>query len=451
MKKQLLLKFSRDSRLPCELKEIVGYIFRRKLSQSEQGKKIGLAKDIWVIPLNQGYIICAKNEDKNTVLYMDNIDLLYRLNGRFSFAELNTQPETQLLIEQLHYYKLLSFGFSKGILKAPKVDLEYYRKRYQGGNFVFFSMIPLAVELNITNTCNFNCIHCSKNSKPIKFSDELSTDEILSIIDECAEVGVPELRFMGGEPLIHPGFLKFLKRAKEKGIFQLRLSTNGWWVDEDMAKELSRYFESIQVSIHGASPDVHDRIVGKKGAWEQARKAVNFFNKSGVKVNVGFSVMRENINDVFRMQKLALEWGIDSLGFLCLVPQGRGAQLRSWSIEEILSIGDRIKTLQCKSDNCLNFDVAGFPPLTSIKKDAFVYGCEAGKTLITIEPNGIIKACGLLSENLGLQKKEKLLLEIWHSPQFIKLRKQSNCKDCNYRQVCWGPCHFLRIKEKGGD
>jgi radical SAM protein with 4Fe4S-binding SPASM domain len=442
----LLSTFFKESRLPCELDKIETYACYRKLEIDPQ-EKIGLAKDLWIVPLNEGFVLCAKDKPRNVILWVDNINILRHLDDTHTFSELITERDGLPALEQLHYYNLLSFGSNKGRLREAKIDSKY-KERYRENGFVIFSMVPLAVELNITNTCNFNCIHCSKDAKPIKFSDELSTKEILSIIDECAEVGVPELRFMGGEPLIHPGFLEFVKHAKEKGIFELRMSTNGWLIDERMAEELSKYFERIQISVHGASPEVHDRIVGKKGAFEQAKRAIALLNKNGVKVSIGFTVIRENVEDVLKMPDLALEWEVESLGFLCLIPQGRGARLKTWSVEEILEIGDKIKELQCKFSSCLNLEVAGFPPLNPIKNDAFVYGCEAGKTLMTIEPNGKIKACGILSHALPLQKREKTLLEIWHSPEFVQMRRQPDCEDCNYRKICWGPCQFLE-KEMG--
>lgn len=433
----LLSRFSRDSRLPCEIDKIVTRVQKRKL-QVNLDDKVGLRKNVWAIPLNRGFILCAEG----LVLHTDEIEPLRYLNGTHRVASLIVMPGMEAALEQLFYHELLSFGSNQGRLKEVKVGTDYATK-YQNGDFVTFSMIPLAVELNITNTCNFNCIHCSKDSQPVRFAEELSIEEILTIIDECMRLGVPELRFMGGEPLIHPGFLKFVRRAKEKGVFQLRLSTNGWLIDDDLAKELSKYFESIQLSVHGASPSIHDTVVGKKGAWEQAKKAAYLLNKNGVKVNIGFTVMRENVGDISEMSQLALEWGVNSLGFLCLVPQGRGAQLKKWSTEEVLEMGETIKELKCRVGSCLNLDVAGFPPITPIKNDATIYGCEAGKTLMTIEPNGKVKACGILPETFGIQIRESTLLEVWHSPQFIKLRKQPNCKDCSYNQICWGPCGFL--------
>lgn len=434
-------RFSRDSRLPCEIKEITTNVLKRKLNVKPEDK-IGLTKKVLAIPLNQGFILCTKE----AILYVDEISQLHQLDGNHTFTDLSTKQGIQSTLEQLFYYDLLSFSSHNGYLKEVKVD-PLYTTQYLSEESVLFSMIPLAVELNITNTCNFNCIHCSKNSKSLKFPDELSTEEILAIIDECLESGVPELRFMGGEPLIHPGFLKFIRRAKEKGVFQLKLSTNGWLIDDNMAKELARCFDSIQLSVHGASPNVHDHVVGKKGAWEQAKTAAKLLNKNGVKVNIGFAVMRDNVNDIPKMPHLASEWEVDSLGFLCLIPQGRGVQLKSWSVKEIMDMRNTIKQIKCEFGHCLNLDVAGFPPINPLMGNNTIYGCEAGKTFMVVNPNGTVKSCGILNEDLGLNIKEKKLLDIWHSPQFARMRKRQNCEDCNYTQICWGPCKFLETQE----
>lgn len=432
-----LSRFSKDSRLPCKLDEIITNVRKRRL-QADRDDKVGLAKDVLAVPLNHGFVLCAKD----TVLYTNEVEPLRYLDGSYTSTELVAKPGMQSALEQLFYYDLLSFNSNNGYFKEVRIDPKYAAK-YQDGEFVTFSMVPLAVELNITNTCNFNCIHCSNDSRATSFPDELSTKEILAIIDGCLQFGVPELRFMGGEPLVHPGFFKFIQYAREKGIYQLRLSTNAWLIDDEKVRELAKYFDSIQISVHGASPSVHDHIVGRKGAWEQAKRAVRLLNKNSVKVNIGFTVMRENVKDLPKMPHLALEWEADSLGFLCLIPHGRGARLRSWSKEEIFEMGDTIKEMKCGLGSCLNLDVAGFPPINPLRKDNTVYGCEAGKTLMAIEPNGTVKACGILDEDLGINIKEKTLLEIWHSSQFIEMRRRLSCADCNYMQICWGPCRFL--------
>jgi len=433
-----LLDYSHESCSPCQLSEIVFHVRRRSLEASPQDK-VGLKKDILAIPLSRGFLLC----DKDLVLIADTLDALLQLDGTHSFGELVGEPETESALEQLHYYGILSFGTNEGKLRVAQVKTEYLAK-YASGNFVTFSMVPLTVELYITNTCNFNCIHCIKNSGPgsnrVYKESELSTAELLNIIDECGQLGVANLQFMGGEPLAHPDFFELLSRAKESGIPYLRTSTNGWLIDNVVARELSKYFDSIQISVHGASSYTHDRIVGKQGAWEQARRATKLLKENNVKVNISFTVMRENASDIGKMYDMVEEWGAASLRFLRLITQGRGCLLSGWTDEEVTKIGDGIRRMYQKLGSRLELDAGGFPPLRPVKNDASFYGCDAGKTLICIESNGGIRACGgLCGDYLG-QIRECSILDVWHSPKFIDMRKQPDCPDCSYREICWGPC-----------
>lgn len=423
--------FSRDSRLPCGLEEIVTEIERKKVSFS-LNDKIGLTEDVLVIPFNIGFLLCTQRG----IFYVDEIDTLKALSTGCDFSKFESSR-----VEQLFQHGLVSM-YSGKRFKEVKVP-ELHWSKYHNDSFVLFSMVPLAVELNITNVCNFYCIHCSKNSGADHKSEELPTEQVISVIDECLQVGIPELRFMGGEPLAHPGFFRFIQYARENGIFQLKLSTNAWLITAEKAKQLTKYFDSIQISVHGASPEMHDSVVKKEGAWKQAKRATKLLNENGVKVNIGFSVMRKNADDLSKMFQLAMDWDADSLGFLCLIPQGRGSNLTEWTKNEIFKIGDRIRELKAVSEFSLNLDVAGFPPIDVLKNNNTVYGCEAGKALMAVDPNGKVKSCGILDNSSGFRIGERPLLEIWHSSYFVALRKQLSCNDCNYGSICWGPCKFL--------
>lgn len=432
-KEVILTPYSHESFLPCELKKIVYRIKRKMITEN---KKVSLKKNIYAIPLNRGYIL----HTKEVILVTNDLHPFQQINGKYSVNELSKTPEMKSFLEQLYYYDLISFESKNNGQVIIKDDVEKYRELYGESNFVTFPLVPLTVEIDITNACNFRCIHCSRNSGPRRKNiskDELSTKEIQNIIDQCAQLGVLELILMGGEPLYHSDFFKLVKYAKERGIRDVRTSTNGWFINENIAKKLSKYFNNIQISIHGASSSVHDSITGREGAWEQAQRAIKLLKKYNLKVNVSFTVMRENVNDVQKIPYLVKEWGADSLRFIRLNQQGRGRLLKGWDEKEILQIGNEIKKIY-ENLSGLELDAGGFPPLRSIKNDASFYGCSAGKTLLSIASDGMVRVCGSVDEYIG-NVKEQTLLEIWHSPELIEMRKQQKC-NCNYRQICYGSC-----------
>lgn len=436
-KNLVLTAYSHEPFLPCELKEIVTYAKKKKITN--RNEKVGLKKDVGAIPTNRGYIL----HTKELVLFTNTLQPFYQINGRHTVDELCTTAEAESFLQELYHCDLLSFGSNSGQIMVKDVPKKH-RDLYNGGDFVTFPLVPMTVELNLTNACNFSCIHCSKDSKPrhkIDTGNELSIDDYKKIIDECVQVGVLKLILMGGEPLYYQDFLKLVRYAKEKGIRNLGTSTNGWLVNDDIAKELSKYFSDIQVSIHGASSSTHDSIVGRKGAWEQAQRAIRSLKKYNMKVNVSFTVMRENIDDISKMPGLVKEYGGNSLRFICLNDlEGRGSLLKGWSVEEVYQIGNEMKKMYENLPAGLELEAGGFPPLHPIKNNAFSYGCSAGKTLLSIASDGRVRVCGSLHNDVG-NVREKSILDIWHSSELVEMRKQSDC-DCNYRSICYGMCQI---------
>lgn len=432
----LLIGYSHESSLPCELNEVIGCI-KRKNVIAPRDENVGLRKDIHVIPLSRGCLL----HTKELVFIANTLQPFFQMNGDHTVEELSSTPEMESNLQQLHYHNLLSFGSNNGQLKFTDIP-KRYRKLYEEGDFVTFPLVPTTVELDITNACNFRCIHCSRDAKPRKADSgkELSTKELLDIIEECAAIGVLELILMGGEPLYNPDFFKLVKHAKAKGIRDVRTSTNGWFINENIARELSEYFDNIQISIHGASSSTHDHIANKKGAFEQAKKAIRLLRKHNLKINVSFTVMRENISDVSKMPNLVKKWGGDSLRFIRLVKQGRGCLLDAWSEEEITKISNELKKIYQNLPSGLELDVGGFSPLHSIRNNACFYGCSAGRTLLSIASDGKVKVCGSLDNYVG-NVREKSILDIWHCHELIEMRRQPDC-DCSYRSICYGPCQL---------
>jgi len=430
--------YSHGTTLPCDLQKIVHTIKRKKLF-TFSNDIVRLAEDIHVIPLNVGYLIYTKN----LFLFASDIQYLSHLDGTKTFEDLVKIEGMLSYLEQLNYFKLLSSSENKAVI-IHDVDKKY-KKIYEGAEYGLFSYIPVTVELDITNNCNFHCIHCFKNSLcNISISQRpstwLSSQQIYQIIKECANYGVPELLLMGGEPLMHKDFLNFVKFASDSGIRSIRTSSNGWLICEKLAKELSNYCDAIQISVHGATPETHDSIVGKKGSWEHNQKIIKILKDYNFKVNISFTILKENIHEFKKMPELIKSWGADSIRYISLTNMGRGKCLRGFNDEEINLIGAELKQLYTQhADNKFSILAAGFPALHEKPNDAVFYGCAAARTLLHISCEGKMNVCGSIDRDFVGQYPNNSLLDIWHSPPLLKFRKPMEC-ECNYRFICAGLC-----------
>jgi len=107
-----------------------------------------------------------------------------------------------------------------------------------------------AIEFNVTEHCNLSCTHCDHASglMPTKFADLESFTRDIAVLSTVLQAR--ELKFVGGEPLLHPRLLDFLKVAKDSPIAnRLVLVTNGVLLHK-APDELWELIDGMWISIY---------------------------------------------------------------------------------------------------------------------------------------------------------------------------------------------------------
>lgn len=117
------------------------------------------------------------------------------------------------------------------------------------------------VYFEITSYCNEHCSYCY-NEESLKKHDAISLELFMSVIDEIKEKGLNEIAISGGEPFLHPDICTLIEYASKKGI-SLKFNTNFTVYDEKLYNVISQNPVYIQVTLDGASPEMHDYTRGK--------------------------------------------------------------------------------------------------------------------------------------------------------------------------------------------
>lgn len=135
-------------------------------------------------------------------------------------------------------------------------------------------LVPVMVQVKITNSCNFSCNGCYANSGSIG-SKEMSIKEITDILVRLAKWGVLIIQWVGGEVFFKKGFETLVAHAYELG-FQQYLLTNGTAFgqnSEAFSEEAWGFFSSIQVSVDGVG-DSFDKHVNRHGSWQTVKNGL---------------------------------------------------------------------------------------------------------------------------------------------------------------------------------
>jgi len=159
---------------------------------------------------------------------------------------------------------------------------------------------PLNVMLSVTNRCNSRCRYCRI---PSRRQDELSTDQMLTLIDQMARAGTQRLGIWGGEPLLRDDIAAIVRRAKSHGMY-VTMDTNGYLLPEKIA-ELDGLDHAI-ISLDGGEA-VHDAN-REKGSFQKVIRALRA-TRGRLKVWTITVLTRNNLHAIGEVLDLSKQYG----------------------------------------------------------------------------------------------------------------------------------------------
>jgi radical SAM protein with 4Fe4S-binding SPASM domain len=386
----------------------------------------------------------------------------YELGSRFLHVDKNFM-RSQFLNNQYGEAWLRGFGLMmKGIEKY-------------GVRVPFTPAGPFEIVWNFTYQCNLKCKHCYENAGGKKRA-ELSTDEAKQAIDvlsKIAGIGLPALSFSGGEPLVRRDFFEIAAYAK-KCIGYISVASNGALITRDNAKRLKDVgLEYVEISIDGATPQVHDEFRCVLGAFVRTMEGVKNCVEEGVDTCIATVLHRDNLAELDKLIDLAKQLDVRFMHFnyiptgrakayveLDLTPDERFHVLETIG-KEIIGLYLQAKEEELKRGKS-NVKVDKFfstcPQYASVTKELsqevgekfmveahyaakkgienvanFLGGCGAGRLYCCLEPNGDLKPCVFFPTGndtvLGNILKD-VFEEIWDKHSLLwKLRTRENLED----------------------
>jgi MoaA/NifB/PqqE/SkfB family radical SAM enzyme len=170
---------------------------------------------------------------------------------------------------------------------------------------------PLSGQFELTCRCNLKCQMCYTDpfNTPERVRQELSTDEVIRILDELQEAGCLELTLTGGEPLARPDFRTIYEAAHSRG-FLLTVFTNATLITEEIADLwIAHPPRMVEISLHGVSAGVFERVTQISGSFQHCHEAIERLRLRRIPMTLKTVAMTLNKDEV-----LAVKRYVDSLG-----------------------------------------------------------------------------------------------------------------------------------------
>ncbi|MCB9738051.1 MAG: radical SAM protein [Deltaproteobacteria bacterium] len=216
------------------------------------------------------------------------------------------------------------------------------------------TFVPRKVIMNTTYICNNQCVFCATGNR-LPTHGEVA--EQIGFMTERRKQGFDLIDFDGGEPTTNPNLFLLLRKAKELGYQQINLTSNGrmLMLEKNAAKVVRSGITNLLISLHGPNPEVHEKQVQSKGAFEQTTagiaNAVELCREQGVGFGVNVTLTKTNFPVLMEYGDLLVRLGVEHCNIQFVTPFGRAsaetqpdpAEVAPVVMQLIDRFGDRIQ------------------------------------------------------------------------------------------------------------
>ena len=327
--------------------------------------------------------------------------------------------------------------------------------------------IPKVIAWESTRACNFACAHCRAEAQKEPDNNQLTTREVMRLVDQIAEFSKPIFIISGGDPLLREDIFEITSYASKKGLRAV-MSPSGSDISPKVVERMKKTgVRRISISLDGSTHEIHDEFRRVPGAFEKALSTIDYARIGELAFQVNTTVSQHNLQDLPNILSLVTNLGATTWDVFMLVPTGRGRvdmEISPRQYEETLNFiyeSDLTSKIPIKMTCSPHYNRVirqrvGKRPITKFSSKAprineavkrqrrtpSGRGCMAGNGYCFISHIGKVYGCGFLPISAGDIRNQDFREIYLHSNLFKELRNrellQGRCGLCEYRNICGG-------------
>lgn len=313
--------------------------------------------------------------------------------------------------------------------------------------------IPHNCYLILTSKCNMRCKHCYGNYGVNIPKNELTGDEWIKVIEDLSKREIFFVNISGGEPTVHPDFVKILNALVKNKIYFM-LTTNGLFNKKTLEsiKKAKDYILGVQISLDGYNWKSHGYLRkdingnASRTIFEKTLFSIKEIINSGIRTSIATCIHRENINNIDELKSLIISLHPNNWSLSTISISGRAREYEELYVSESKLSNKYWHDLKksCESKGII-VSFIDMPNLVKENKNSKIYyECPATKWFCEINSDGLTTPCPLARVNPPKKNikwdniKEKSIEEIWNGEAFETFRKYQNigCEGCNIKEKC---------------
>jgi pyrroloquinoline quinone biosynthesis protein E len=319
--------------------------------------------------------------------------------------------------------------------------LERVRPRFQQ------AANPYSLLAELTYRCPLKCPYCSNPLELQRYTNELDTATWKRVLAEAAGLGIVQVHFSGGEPLVRKDLAELVEEARRLDLYS-HLSTSAIGADESRLTALREAgLDAIQISLQDTRGPENDWLAGMP-SFDRKCQAVQTARRVGFPVTLNVVLHRHNLERIDEVLELAEQWDVDRLELAHVQYTGWAFRNRAALLPTPAQVEHAAEVVAQARER-----LGDRPKILHVLPDYFQQFPKAclngwGRVFLTVAPDGAVLPCQTAREIPGLEfprVQEQSLEDIWfHAPVFQKFRgtdwMPEPCRSCDRREIDFGGC-----------
>ncbi len=297
--------------------------------------------------------------------------------------------------------------------------------------------VPISGSIDLTDRCNLRCRHCylDPSDSHSSCSNEMSTSQILDILDEITEAGCLYLLLTGGEPLLRDDFTEIYRHARKNGMI-VTVFTNGIRITDELIT-LFREFppQAVEISLYGASEETYQAVCGTGTVYNRIRSNARILANAKIPVRLKSVLLSLNLDDLDAMEQFAKELAVPFRFDPAVFPRLDGnTEPLDYRIDPCLAARLELSD----PDRFKQWDEYYQKHRIPVN-DGLLYHCGAGVTTFHIDAQGGVSPC-LMARHYRYELSQNSFRKIWDE-SIHKLRElpegdAAGCNRCEVQALC---------------
>jgi radical SAM protein with 4Fe4S-binding SPASM domain len=359
-----------------------------------------------------------------------------------------------MLVDSDRYEFLLHLKNSLG--EVPRSQPRFVDNPHLNGGVFRLLSAPTLADIQITSVCTQGCPHCyaSANAR----GEHMPFADIERILNSCADVGVLQVAFGGGDPLLHPQIVDILKATRDHCMVP-NITTSGAYFSNENLRALKHYCGAVALSLEGVEQSYNAR---RSLGWSGFLNALEYMAVFDIPTVLQVTLGASNLRELPSIVEFALTHKLYGVIFLAYKPVGRGrgfdqslAALPSNDVAKALSQAFRLLHPHTR----IGYDCCLSAIVTGMNEDVFghgnedIEGCSALRGSIGISVRQELLPCTFLEKSICADLRKTSILEGWRGLEAGQFRETQQkkaatnpiCGECKYFLKCLGGCPALNL------